>query len=164
MRSTKPLAYPVSGRLKQPPTVGALGQGTNSPASRGPSPQPPADPGHQQERGIMLGSVSCRWDSLPGATHGSSVDIPYSDHEKALESPLWTVGGGQLHREVLSAGHFNISVIMAYIHFQKKKKRLLQFLSIWIREIKLLWSLYIYRRNKKNGYVRKFSECSNYLG
>lgn len=92
------------------------------------------------------------------------MDIPYSDHEKALESPLWTVGGGQLHREVLSAGHFNISVIMAYIHFQKKKKTPAILVYLNQRNKTALEPLHLQEKQKKIGYVRKFFECSNYLG
>lgn len=71
---------------------------------------------------MILGSVFCGRDSLPGDTTGASVDIPDSDQAKALESPLWIVGGDQPHKELLSGVHFHFCS-QAYIHFQKIFKK-----------------------------------------
>lgn len=53
---------------------------------------------------------------------GSSVDNPYSGHEEALESPLRTVGGGQLHKELLSGVHFKYFYNHGIHSFPGKKK------------------------------------------
>lgn len=96
---------------------------------------------------------------------GSSVDIPYSDHEEALESPLRTVGEGQLHKELLSGVHFKYFCNHGIHSFPGKKKTPAIFFYLNQGNKTVLETLHSTGETKKKiGYVRKFFECSNYLG